>query len=283
MDKNLSWKRQSGFDEAFKARMKNYFRHFAEVVTDFEILKLPRRVDILIIEKIQPIRKYVKIFTYFKRFNIIEFKSEKDRFVLEPDLYDLGIYINGVLRLKKEAKPENTTFSLVSSTRPAKLIRKYKADRLKKGLYIINNISLLPLHLVVIEELDIEFEKEVSVLKDFTSRKDRRQYLEKKIEERYISNEINNDEWNYLIRLYFKEINKILKERSISLNIMEKNIRIAAEEFGLKKEYIQEGIETERQILARKALSKGYPIEEIMDLTGMSREDVMALHNSFSN
>ena len=76
-----------------------------------------------------------------------------------------------------------------------------------------------------------------------------------------------------------------LISRNIPMNIMEQNIRKAAEDFGFKNEYLQEGRvvgieegkETERQILAIKALKKGYPIEEIMDLTGMNRKEILSL------
>ena len=63
-----------GYDEAFKELMRYYFEPFAQVITDYEILNLPKRLDVLIIEADTSIKKHVKIFKYFKRYNIIEFK-----------------------------------------------------------------------------------------------------------------------------------------------------------------------------------------------------------------
>jgi len=294
MKKERIVKKQSGFDEAFKISMKKYFESIAMVETNFEILKLPKKVDLLIIQAEKTIIDYVKIFTYFKRLNIIEFKSEKDRFVFKPDLYDIGIYTNGVLRIKNEYDFEDTTFSLVSSTKPEKLLNLFKASELEKGVYRIDNINLIPIHIVVIEELEIEFEKEVSVLKDFTSKKDRHEYLEEMLKKDNFENKFTSEKLKLFLELYYDEFNKILKERKIQMTIIERNIRRAAEEYGIKRQFIEEGklegitegklegIEQERRTFAKKALFKGYPIEEIMELTDMSKEEILELKKDFN-
>lgn len=74
MQKNKELK-PTGYDEIFKIMIKHYFERFAKVITDYEIINLPKKADLLIIEVDKPITKHVKIFTYFKRFNIIEFNS----------------------------------------------------------------------------------------------------------------------------------------------------------------------------------------------------------------
>jgi hypothetical protein len=164
------------YDEAFKELMKEYFEPFARVITDYELLTIPKRVDLLIIELEKPIINYVKIFSYFKRYNIIEFKSEKDRFIFWKDLYNIGIYLNGVLLKEKVKNYDNSTFSLVTTLKPKKLLDTFKAKELRKGIYTINNISIIPINIVVIEELEINYEKETEILKEFTSLKDRRDF-----------------------------------------------------------------------------------------------------------
>jgi len=39
-----------GYDEIFKILVKNFFESFATVITDYEIVKLPKKADTLIIE-----------------------------------------------------------------------------------------------------------------------------------------------------------------------------------------------------------------------------------------
>ena len=81
MEKNST--KEIGFDESFKILAKDFFGKFSKVITDCEILKLPRKADVLVIETEKPITKYVKIFDYFKKVNIIEFKSVNNPFRLE--------------------------------------------------------------------------------------------------------------------------------------------------------------------------------------------------------
>jgi hypothetical protein len=230
------------FDEAFKDLMKYYFSPFAKVITDYEIIKLPKKVDLLIIEIDKPIENYVKIFKYFKRFNIIEFKSERNRFRLTSDLYKLGIYIGGLLLEEKEANVENTTFSLVSTFTPKVFLKKYKAKQICTGLYCIDYISVIPIHIVVIEEIEVNLDLELKVIKEFTSFRDREKFIEEILHSALENPKIYKKYLDNIIVLYQKELQKILKKERISMTIGEKNIRAWAEDLGLKDEYISQGI-----------------------------------------
>ena len=74
----------------------------------------------------KPITNYVRIFDYFRKFNIIEFKSVNDPFRIDKDIPKILVYIGGILLAEKEATLENTTFSIVSSRKPVKLFKVYK-------------------------------------------------------------------------------------------------------------------------------------------------------------
>ncbi|MCB1191666.1 MAG: hypothetical protein KDK90_14580 [Leptospiraceae bacterium] len=82
-------KKNKTYDEIFKYRIKQFFEKFAIVKTEYEILRLPRKADILVIEAEESIQDHVLLFTYFKKYNIIEFKSEEDRFRTR-DLYKIA-------------------------------------------------------------------------------------------------------------------------------------------------------------------------------------------------
>ena len=199
----------------------------------------------------------------------------------------LGIYINWDLSNNLETKPNNTTFSFVVSNKTEKYLKQYKAINIDSGIYNIDNISLVSIFIIVSEELDKDFEKELLILKEFTSKKDRKIFLENFIVHKDLDNDIVKAVWKYSIILYYSEIKKIYKERNLSMDIIEKNLRLGAEDFGLKNEYIQvgreEGMELKSQMTARIALSKGYPIEEIMDLTNMTKEEILDLMNLSNN
>ena len=116
-----------GYDECFKILAKHFFEKFSKVITDYEIIKLPKKTDLLVIETDSPIHEHVKIFDYFKKFNIIEFKSPGDTFRPAEDLPKIFIYLGGILLNEKAATPQNTTFTLVSSHKPVKLLKCIKA------------------------------------------------------------------------------------------------------------------------------------------------------------
>ncbi|MDQ1266375.1 MAG: hypothetical protein QG635_1527 [Bacteroidota bacterium] len=298
MENNAVHKLPASFDEAFKILIASYFGRFARVETDYEIIDLPKRVDILVVEQTEPIEPYVVIFKYFKRFNIIEFKSEGNKFRLNEDLYKLGIYINGVLMKEPEADVNNSTFTLVTSIRPAKFLKQYKAREIRQGLYIIGNISVLPVYVVVADELELRFEKEISYIKGLTSRKKRTEYLKGVLKLKgnniYINDLIHN-----IMMLYYKEYKEILKEEGIMTKI-EKNIQMMIRDFNLDKKWREEGKEEGLQIgiqqgmqqeyersriarekqnmeIASRLLARGLTIEDVADITGLTKAQIKKL------
>jgi hypothetical protein len=202
-----------GFDEFFKTSMKVYFEPFATVITNFEIIKLPKKVDLLIIEADKPIEEHLEVIKYFKRFNVIEFKSESDKFDLNKDIYIMGIFLNGVLFTVPESNIRNTTFTLVSSRRLSKLLKTYDAKKIRDGLYVIDNISIIPIHIVIISEIEPNLVKEITALKELTVSKDLSIFLSNLIDK---YNE-NPEEYKKYLELassnYFIEINKILEKK----------------------------------------------------------------------
>ena len=229
----------SNFDEIFKTLMKDYFEQFAVVITDYEITKLPKTTDLLIIEIEENFRNNLKFYDYFKKYNGIEFKSPADSFKIGIDDYKLGFYLNGILLQEKEANTENTTFTVVASKKPIKFFKKYK-DKIKKvknGLYIIDGIAVIPIYFAIIKEIPLIFEEEYKILKEFSVGKDRIDYFKllvkniDKFDDKYIQ---------IAISLYGEEFYKILKEAGY-MTLVQRNIFRVAELTGLKDSLIDEG------------------------------------------
>ncbi len=87
------------YEDTFKNRIKEYFSPFARVHLE---------------EDKEPIIEHVALFTYFKKWNMIDFKSEGDRFSQE-DFYKMGHYINGFFLNQKKCKEEELTYTLVTT------------------------------------------------------------------------------------------------------------------------------------------------------------------------
>ena len=283
-------KESYGLDEIFKILMKHYFEKFCKVITDFEIIKLPKKADLLIIETDKPITEHVKIFTYFKKVNIIEFKSVNDPFRFKEDLPKIWIYSGGVVSNEKESNIENTTFTLVSSRKPEKLLKYYEKDiqKVQNGVYLIQRMIPIPVYVVVINELDFNLEKEVAILKEFSTGVEREKYLKEiihrvssgtnKIVQKDLNNELK-ELLHFAFSLYKNEIKKIMTEERISMTTVQKNIESWAEELGLKDRYILDGILNGKREDAEKMLEKGCDICFISDITGLSEEEIERLKN----
>lgn len=235
--KSKTKKQSTGFDEAFKDIIKTYFEKFAIVETDFEIHRLPRKIDILIIEANKPIKNHVVVFTYFKQFNVLDFKSEPDKFTQE-DLHKIGYYIYGLLlREKKRINSENLTYTLVCSDKPNILFQNYKPiDTDKKGLYIIKEISIINVYILVINELEEGLEKELKFLKVFYGHEFRDRFIDE-----FLDKEENDDEiiLLWLLLLYKERTMVIAKEKGIKFSGLEDKVEELAKVFGLKNKFTQ--------------------------------------------
>lgn len=88
------------------------------------------------VETDKPVTRHVKVFDYFKAFNIIEFKSVNNPFRVAEDLPKILIYTGGLLLNEKKAAIANTTFTVLSSRKPERFLRDYKNDvqRVKNGV-----------------------------------------------------------------------------------------------------------------------------------------------------
>ncbi|MCB1193497.1 MAG: hypothetical protein KDK90_23860 [Leptospiraceae bacterium] len=235
--KRKSQKKSSGFDEAFKDVIKTYFEKFAIVETEFEIHRLPRKIDILIIEADKPIKEQVVVFTYFTQFNVLDFKSEPDKFTQE-DLHKMGYYIYGLLiREKKRINPENLTYTLVCSEKPEILFRNFKPKETnKKGLYTIEGISIIKVYVLVIDELERGLEKELKFLKVFCGKENQDVFI----------NEILDEEHDeiillWLFVLYKEKMMVIAKKKGIKTSGLEEKVEELAIYFKLNTKFTQTG------------------------------------------
>ncbi|HBD93016.1 MAG: hypothetical protein A2015_00910 [Spirochaetes bacterium GWF1_31_7] len=231
------------YDELFKKQIKEFFQKFATVITDYEIVKLPKKADILIIEMHEKLNQKLDIFKYFDTFNIIEFKSAADHFKVGEDDLKISFYINGVLLQEQDANEKNTTFTVVSSAKPVALLKKFKNNiqKIVPGLYKIENIALIPVHIIVINELEGDFTEEYTLLKEFSNGLD----LEKFMRQFLLKYDTikDKDTFDVLLSLYGMDVIKIMKELGMYANLIERNIDQVITELGLKDKYMQEGIE----------------------------------------
>ena len=277
-----------GYDELFKTVMKFYFEPFAKVITDYEIIDLPKKVDLLIVEAKESIVEHLEVMKYFKRFNIIEFKSENDKFDLNSDLYKLGIYLNGTLFTVPESNIYNTTFTLVSSRKLSKLLKLFNAEKIRDGLYIIKNISVIPIYILIISEIEINLVKEITALKELTVSRERPEFICELIE-KFKSNPIEFKKYIELASSnYFSDFKKTQEKMGeLNMTYIEKNLWAGIEYFKIdeklfaegKLEGIEEGIEKNKIDSAKRALLNGLDVKTTAIITTLDEKKVKKLAN----
>ena len=159
-------------DEFFKYECKELFTALGCVVeTDFELLKQPKRLDLLIIKKAK-IKEKLVIFNYFSEYNLISYKSFRDSFS-EADIRSLEVYHRSYLNIEKKADARNTTMTLIVSQKPTKFLkenRQFVSER-STGHYIID-YNLYQAHILNLEELSLEGIDGI-LLSEFVKDKDR--------------------------------------------------------------------------------------------------------------
>ena len=105
----------------------------------------------------------------------------------------------------------------------------------------MENISIIPVYVIVSEELEISFEKEISILKEFTSKKDRTEYIRRLLKSERTSIK-NNELLRIAIVLYSLEISKIIEQEK-TMTKQERNIKHLIRTLGFDKELRDEGKE----------------------------------------
>jgi len=117
------------FDEYFKMGAKAFFEAFGyKVTTEFELFKLPKKIDVLVIEaeaKAPP--EDFALFTWFTNHNLISYKSPADP-VREKDFRDALIYLNGYINLTDGADYSNTSMTILANHVPKKFLKAHAVN-----------------------------------------------------------------------------------------------------------------------------------------------------------
>jgi hypothetical protein len=250
-------------------------------VTDFEIINLPKKADVLIIEIEKAIKEYTKFFDYFKKVNIIEFKSAGNPFRIDKDISKILVYIGGIILQEKKASFENTTFTLFSSRKPEKLFIRYHnyIQKVKNGLYLIKNITEVPVYIIVSNEVTGILDKEIAFIKEFSTGKERIKFIEGVLHEILGGNQQFHEFLHFAFSLYKRDVKNIIEREGMSMTIIEKNIREWADELGLKEKYIKEGEKKKQLSVAFKMIKKGFTTQDIIDTTELSKEEILKLRD----
>ncbi|MCB1157071.1 MAG: hypothetical protein KDK45_06170, partial [Leptospiraceae bacterium] len=187
----------------FKKRAIAFFSRFAKVETEFELHRLPRKLDVLVIESDKPIGKHLDLMNYFQEFNIIEFKSESQGVKLQ-DIYKTLYYISAFVLRKKEKV--SLSFTLITTQKPQRFLETYHFLEKRKGLFVMENPGITKIHCIVVSELEKKTDRELEFLQIFKAKKQREEIIREAIEKGFGENLKDS------FLLYREEVEFILKE-----------------------------------------------------------------------
>ena len=174
MHKKSTPKIKISYDELFKIILKDFFEsHNFSVITDNELINLPKSFDLLIIKKNES--HNLPFFNFLKTYNIISYKSVSDRFSIK-DYNHLNIYYYGYILSNKDINYNDIQPIVISTFFPRKLFShiNFKYTKIKNGLLLINK-NEYNIYFIIINELDIEDKEDLLMLLPFASNPKKRQ------------------------------------------------------------------------------------------------------------
>ncbi|MEM7184843.1 MAG: hypothetical protein AAF518_28370 [Spirochaetota bacterium] len=254
------------FDEIFKEVFKEIlYQYHLEI--EYEIPGDPKRVDFYLEAKDVPINSTMVYLKIFAKYNLMEFKSEGDRFRQE-DIYKIHAYLANFL-VRNPKKAGRLRFIIFCSVTPKPLFKKCQMTKVKQGIYKTLDTKLLaPLYVVVISELPADKQGEVEKIRLFQEKKQLDSYLHESI--------VKKRDLKYAMLLYRNRLLKIAKRLGVDMTAIEERVQEIAQEMGLItiEEVKKIEIRAKRRQSRRKGLQialkmkrKGYELAAIAEIT----------------
>ena len=192
-DSRIQW--HPGFVAAMKLELRNYND---QLIFHEEHLLNPKpiQIDLLVIEKTADLEIKEAIGRHFRRHNIFEYKSPGDELSIDIFFKTMGyacLYKSAAKKVN-EIPAEDILVTLVRADKPEKLLKwlreNYVVEETHPGVYYIEQAGLLPMQLIVSDELP---EKDAVWLQSLTNRLealDAKNLLANIEETRYVRDEV---------------------------------------------------------------------------------------------
>jgi len=153
IEDDIYW--HSGFFEAIQLELIDYENHL-EFINEYQLSKEALKIDVLIVENKTDVKIEKNIGRIFKKYNIIEYKSESD--YISIDSYYKNIAYGCLYKaFSSNVEIDQITISLVAYKRPRKLIeyllkkRGFSVSDTQKGIIYVYG-DIFPLQIIVINK-----------------------------------------------------------------------------------------------------------------------------------
>ena len=260
------------FRQAIKAELAEY-RDVLEFIEEYPLTTEPLKIDTVIIKK--PPEVYIKknIGRIFKGHNIIEFKSPED--TLDVDSYNKTFAYAHLYASLTSTDINDITVTLVSSSHPRNLLNHLSDDpklgvgKPDDGIYYVNGERML-VQIIETKSLAEEDNLWLRSLRNGLKESTIKRLI---VESKQYDNEMRA--YMYAVLEANEEILRGDVEMSFVETLMENPTFVkVAEEKGFGN------VAREKLKIARNLLKRNRPIDEIVEDTGLTREEVEGLRNA---
>ena len=268
MDSSEKIQWHPAFRQAIKAELAEY-SSVLDFIDEYQLTTEPLRIDCVIIKKPPEIYIRKNIGRIFKGQNIVEFKSPEDS--LDLDGYNKTFAYAYLYASLTSADINDMTVSLVTSNHPKNLLNylggdpNLKAEATDSGIYYITG-ERMPVQLIETKSLAEEENLWLRALRSGLTQATLKRLID---ESKRYRGEIGA--YAYAILEANEEILKGDDEMSLAKTLTENPAYVRELEklgFGNKFE------------IAKNMLKRNRPVDEIVEDTGLTREEVEALRNA---
>ena len=153
--------------------------------SEHQLSKEPIRMDMLVIKKDPSVTIDNEIGKIFKKYNVLEFKSNRDKLTID-EYYKAIAYAalyKGLGKRVNERPAEEITMTLIREAYPRELFKILKgygvdADKKYEGIYYLRGSTLFDTQIIVTKELDGDKHAGLKILSKNAKESDVRKFLE---------------------------------------------------------------------------------------------------------
>ena len=153
--------------------------------SEHQLSKEPIRMDMLVIKKDPLVTIDNEIGKIFKKYNVLEFKSNRDKLTID-EYYKAIAYAalyKGLGKRVNEIPAEEITMTLIREAYPRELFKILKgygvdADKKYEGIYYLRGSTLFDTQIIVTKELDGDKHAGLKILSKNAKESDVRKFLE---------------------------------------------------------------------------------------------------------
>ena len=265
------------FFEAIQLELDEY-RHSLHFVYEYQLTTAPLRIDVVIIKKTADIVIKKNIAAIFRKVNLLEYKSPDDNISVK-DFYRVYGYACLYLTLNNDVDISDLTLTFVESRKPRELIkhltksRNFTIEETMPGIYSVRG-DIIPIQIIDNRRLSAD---ENIWLKDLNNRLGAQQLhrLTKAIAQLAEPERIQAY-FDVIIRANWEHLQEALNMSSTAPTMDE-----ILEKVGFTARWEARGrLEGEargKEEIVRNMLNRGFPVEQIAELSGLDVETIQDL------